>query len=260
LLFLTREFQTYATALIEKINCTPEPSSLLLAQAFPLVANSLSRIETHSAIFSRDLAKLTASSEAINSKLDSYHVSVERKDNQLRHQLSTIFTSIGKGISPGIEYPTNTQPDLLNNIAAGSGNTTNTTICESNDTLIFKMNRSITSVKDAWMEYEHGGVDNNNTPWPAIKYLDETKGDQWRGTKSSKEGKFYDRRIPLWKSIQALMTKDGLPEEMAISAIDGICRNHCRGSLRNLCDKMQLHLKNWNEEGNFLDFLKAHGF
>jgi hypothetical protein len=56
------------------------------------------------------------------------------------------------------------------------------------------------------------------------------------------------------------MTKDGLPEEMAISAIDGICRNHCRGSLRNLCDKMQLHLKNWNEEGNFLDFLKAHGF
>jgi hypothetical protein len=169
------------------------------------------------------------------------------------HKLSTIFTSIGQGILPGVEQTTNAQPELPNNVAAASSNTANTTICDSNGMLIFKMNRSITTVKDAWKEYEHGSIDNNNISWPAIKYLDETKGDQWRGTKSSTEGKFYDRRIPLWKSIQELIRKDGLTEEIAISEIDGICRNHCRGSLRSICDK------NWNEEGNLLNYLRAHG-
>ena len=43
-------------------------------------------------------------------------------------------------------------------------------------------------------------IDGIYISWPAIEYFNETKGDQWCGTKSSGEGTFFDSMLETYSS------------------------------------------------------------
>jgi hypothetical protein len=271
-IFTSEDFKAYAKELKEKIASTPEPSSLLLLQAFPIVATSISRIETQSVIHSQELTKLNSSSAAIEAKLDALQTSSNRKDFQYKQQLSMIFTTIGQGIvSDALDRHSTSHDgrqstDLIqianvSQLANDNVGASSVPDCKNGLTssVTFQMNRRISNVSDAWREYFHSSLDNNHINLPSIKELDNNIGSTWRGTKSSTEGKFYERRLPLWQSSEALIEIDNMPEEQAVTAIDGMCKNHCNGSLRNICDKLQQHLKNWKCQGSFLEFLVARG-
>ena len=61
----------------------------------------------------------------------------------------------------------------------------------------FTMSRRKSNVADAWNEYETGSVN------PAIKTLNLSY-PFWKGNKSTKAGKFYCRREPLFQAIIAV--------------------------------------------------------
>ena len=92
--FASDLFRTYAASLIEKINATPPPQSLLLEQAFPIVARSLSRIESQSVSHSQDLGRFSSSADnrldRIEEKLDLFRSSAESRHYEYRQRVKMI--------------------------------------------------------------------------------------------------------------------------------------------------------------------------
>jgi len=70
------------------------------------------------------------------------------------------------------------------------------------------MNRRITTVREAWVEFKYGGVSNNGGLVPSIETLESQPGPKWRGALSSTEGKFYMRRKPLYSTVKRLIEEE----------------------------------------------------
>jgi len=173
--------------------------------------------------------------------------------------LSSAVTSIGREIAP---RQFDDLPDLTvepREYDASQDNIEEEQMNEISVAEQFKMNRNIATVRDAWNEYCHGGPSANNAILPSIKELD-VRNPKWKGSKSTTEGKFYQRRLPLWRAIEALMSTGGYSEEQAIIALDGMCHNHCNNSLRKLCDELRKYLESWNNTGSFANVLGARSF
>jgi hypothetical protein len=100
------------------------------------------------------------------------------------------------------------------------------------------MNRSIVTCRDAWTEFCQDIEPR------------EAHGSAWRGAKSTKEGKFFSRRFPLFSAMKLLL-EEGLEENDALNLLDDYRMSSCKGSLRKLCDTIAELEKHWNRLSEF---------
>lgn len=108
------------------------------------------------------------------------------------------------------------------------------------------MNKSITTVREAYKEYTQETIDANGKVRPSIQSLDEKWGMRWRGAKSTSKGQFYGRREPLWKTIALIL------EEGTHSVAKVLLTLECwkgKKSLRALCDTLRDDIKEWSKSG-----------
>lgn len=99
---------------------------------------------------------------------------------------------------------------------------------------------SISSVRDAWCEWDIGIAKANGVRHPSIKSLQAGKGKVWHGGQSSTEGKYFKRRQPLFKSI-AMRIESGRTEDQAIDEFQTMM--DVEGwSLRKLCNTLKARL------------------
>ena len=126
-------------------------------------------------------------------------------------------------------------------------------------TVSFRMNRSITTVRDAWNEYFYGGLDANNIVRPSIKSL-ESAGNSWRGPLSSTEGKFYARRKALFKVLERIIITEGESELTVLSLLEDIMNNNCKTSLRKLSEHLSSAMTAWNNNGSLFRFLNDYNY
>jgi hypothetical protein len=109
-----------------------------------------------------------------------------------------------------------------------------TAVCPSQTLLstppAIKMNRNISTVADAWNEYNIGLGSN-----PALRVLEETYQAAWRS--SSAESKFFRRRLPLYRAITLLQAHNSITLPDILSRFQTVLG---RGtSLRQFCDQLK---------------------
>jgi hypothetical protein len=81
----------------------------------------------------------------------------------------------------------------------------------------YKMNRSISSVRDLWREWSDGIGGG-----PPVKALEETWGSKWR--KETTERRFFNRRRIIIDEIGRIMKDEAKTAEEAVSMLDGRIR------------------------------------
>ena len=154
-LFQTATFKEYTIKLHAAIELRGPEQRGALQQCIPHIASSLHRIEVNTLTNGQGLIRLEHALHFAGNALAA---------------LPIASTNVGVVGSLPVT-------DSMNNNRRGADNTD-----DGGDTAAgYKMNRSISSVKDAWDEYEK------------IKRLDSVD-DKWKGPLSSAEGKFYSRR------------------------------------------------------------------
>ena len=95
------------------------------------------------------------------------------------------------------------------------------------------MNKSICTVKDAWMEYQHGGCNSNGFVQPPLRELEANLGPKWRGPAKSATGKYFSRRKPFYEVMEFLIEK-GESENSSITLLSQIMEEKCGNSLMKL--------------------------
>jgi Transcriptional activator of glycolytic enzymes len=197
----------------ERLSATQDPESLLIQQAFPVVAESIN-----------NLAALTGQNQLslndLDVKLRELQQLVANMQSASTASTSNLHTSIMSGLhafastfspSAALHLPETTIPIISSNSSPTTG-----LITESTSTFsislpevprcnisYYTMNRDIDTVKEAWAEYAIGLVGSDGTKFPSITAMNEVHKSKWR--ESGKDSKFYCRRKPLWDAIETIL-------------------------------------------------------
>jgi hypothetical protein len=223
------------------MNCTQNPLSLRLAEVFPEL--------------SQQLVQINKSAHRHSSALHDQDIALQNIASQLGKQpqryLSLLSQALTNGVSSVLSQTAHeTELPIVsreNENAATESNGLQVTR-NSNSPAGFKMNRRITTVRKAWVEFKYGGVSNNGGLVPSIETLESQPGPKWRGALSSTEGKFYMRRKPLYGTVKRLIEEEKKLEDDVLDALQALMVDKCKGSLRKLCDHLQSVLAG-GEEG-----------
>ncbi|KAI3657232.1 hypothetical protein MP638_000537 [Amoeboaphelidium occidentale] len=239
--FTCEEFKEYSDALKAKINATENPLSLRLAEVFPELSQQLVQINRSAHNHSSALQDQEKVLKEIGLQLEQHP----------RRCISLLSRALSNGVTTVLSEATlNTDVHTAsrdNDFAASESNAQPVSRNYNNPTA-FKMNRSISTVREAWTEFQYGGVSNNGVVIPPIEQLESRPGPKWRGSASSTEGKFYTRRKPLYDTVRTLMEEEEMQENDVLDHLQTLMAVKCKGSLRKLCDHLKCVLKN-REEG-----------
>jgi hypothetical protein len=115
------------------------------------------------------------------------------------------------------------------------------------DYVNFKMNRNITTIYDAWKEWNYGSTTADNIFIPPLRDIEAQLGSKWRGGFSTVEGNFFSRRKSLLDVMQIMMT-EGIPEEEAIQILDEVAKEKKLKYIRQTCDYLHIILKNYSND------------
>jgi hypothetical protein len=197
-IFISNEFRTFALSLTEKIGHSDSPLSLLMHQALPLVTNHLEQI-------SQQVINHTQSLSTLNTKIDCFSSNTTTELQKLKQhtiiQLHSALSQIGQNFISSannmriVNEEQNDRVNFMTDLCDDHNESTVHTLHEQHDMqydyVNFKMNRNITTIYDAWKEWNYGSTTADNIFIPPLRDIEAQLGSKWRGGFSTVEGNFF---------------------------------------------------------------------
>jgi hypothetical protein len=192
-----------------------EPSSILLDRALPIVTERLS-----------DMAQLIAQTQLNQKKeFDNQKKEFERLDESVKQNANMIikrvagcFAAISKGLSTESDSelpPETVDSGVVENVQLQMPLPLTLPLAlATTQVSTFKMNRKITTIKDAWEEYD-SGIAYPGSVKLAVRDLELLHGTKWRSNPT--DMKFFQRRNILYQFIMRLSDLHPNLEELLIT-------------------------------------------
>ncbi|KAH9156696.1 hypothetical protein AeRB84_001431 [Aphanomyces euteiches] len=233
-LFSSNEFNADRHRVVELVQFSPSPESVVLREVLPLVAESLEGVRCDTAQIHVQLHDVNVQLAEVKTTLAKVDAdSLRSADVANRHVSNALFRA-----SMAIMTPTSAHN--------GSNMTTNegcdvepivpidTQQCNSgsahDEVSKFRMSRQLYTVNQAWTEYVIG-----LPPSPSILSMERRCGYKWRSTNTDTQ--FFIRRKPLYEAIETLL-REGKTEKQAVQIVESLLPKNKK--LRSFCDLLKM--------------------
>ena len=224
-IFSTVEFLAFQTDLLNSIKVTPEPESVMLSRAYPIVAEHLKEIRTDTANLNREFSLIKRENR-------------ESQQETLR-QIGTALVKIGSSLGQDVQSSNSLPGDIMPFASHADTLPLHNSLTPAPSLVLppFQMSRKLYTVHQAWSEYEYG-LDGRTS----IKSLELKFGTTWRQDKS--EAKYFQRRVPLYRAIELLVSQSSFSShELAVGFLENLKRSR---SLRSICDDLKNILQTYS--------------